>query len=148
MNIVCQLLEVNVTSYGLSAGSEFLSYLLFRKTIELKRDYTIICHSRYDEQKRCDWTHTDSSLNSKDMKNWDSLCNQNTLHFYWCTKEQNPYHFKNGKNLYLDDLEIDDATSCSNPLYKATCANHMTLNDSIYFAKNIISLIGDQIYGS
>jgi len=139
MNILCQLLEMNVKSYGVSASCEDLIYYLYCKTIHINREYTIICHSRpYDE----------SSLSLKEMKKWDSLCSEKTIHYYWVNKDQNPYKFKNGKSFYNNNIFLDPLTSCDDYKFSGTCANHMNLNGNILFAKEIIKLMKEDKNGT
>lgn len=139
MNIVCQLSEMNVKSFGVSAASEELAYYLFCKTLNITREYTIICHSRFEDQ---------SFITFKEMKTWDSLCNENTIHYYWTTEEQNAYKFKNGKSFYNDNIFLDPLTSCDDYKYSGTCANHMNLNGNLIFAKKIINLMKEDKNGT
>ena len=92
MWFLATFLQAKVITYGVSGGSEQLSYHLFNHTLDEPRDATIIYHTplgrpdKYTKRPR---------LTYSDYVEWDKRINGALVHLYW--SGQKPiYKFKQG----------------------------------------------------
>lgn len=132
----------NVRSFGVSAGSEQLAYEIFKKSLHIKRDYTIIFHTYFN---RMDPYFDIPKLKLKDYEEWDELIDKKTLHLYW--HENIVYHFKNGKSLSTNywNTESGNFDILMEKDVRIRGCNHMTYYGNLLLTKDIIDTIGEEL---
>jgi|SRR6056300_232 len=142
MHHLCHSVYHNVRSFGVSGGSEQLIFEIFKKSLQIKRDYTIIFHT--NPFRRDHYTGL-PLLESKDYLKWDELVDERTLHLYW--HSQLLYQFKNGKTLMTNywNTKQGNFDNLMDKDVRFRGSNHMTYYGNLLLTKDIIDTIGEEL---
>ena len=151
MWFLATFLQAKVITYGVSGGSEQLSYHLFNHTLDEPRDATIIYHTRLG---RPDKYTKRPRLTYSDYVEWDKRINGALVHLYW--SGQKPiYKFKQGTS-FPTKYHL---THCCNPSLKVlegrdfhfdeslrnTTANHTTQPGNLLLAIRLAQHFKNQL---
>ena len=141
---LASFLRSKVITYGVSGGSEALTYDIFKKTQDVPRDATIIYHTHPLRPDNISGNRLEH-LKKSDFKNWDSIIPNPTAHLYW---SDSLYKFKNGKS-FRTTYHITHANDVPpNELWRNNLPNEVEIDARYkYFATNHVNVKGNLLLG-
>jgi len=148
MWFLSNFLKAKIYAYGITAGSEQLTYRTYKESLVLERDATIIYHTTAARQDKYDSSLKELSYSQ--YEEWDRAIKEPCIHLYWGTSL---YNFKSGITLPKTQFHLNYCTDYPTKDWRAwgredsiddslrdTAINHTNIKGNLLLALALTSV--------